>query len=151
MNEHHFPVSQAMYVCISSVFSISSPDLEVMVYDLHVPLAWFDFAPGPLSSHWFPCIRPANETSISRLMLILRLTLAILGPGCWENGKMHGQGVYKYCDGLPMPCYIEESLGQCCICCISLGRLGYPYIMTMTFSPLALVMDKHLMASTVQL
>lgn len=47
---------------------------------------------------------------------------------------MHGQGVYKYCDGLPMPCYIEESLGQCCI---SLGRLGYRDIMTMTFSPLA--------------
>lgn len=64
VNELHFPVSegQAMYVCISNVFSISSPDLEVMVYDLHIPLAWFDFAPGPLSSHWFPCIRPANET-----------------------------------------------------------------------------------------
>lgn len=41
VNELHFPVSegQAMYVCLSNVFSISSPDLEVMVYDLHIPLA----------------------------------------------------------------------------------------------------------------
>ena len=54
-----------------------------------------------------------------------------LGSGCWENGKMHGQGVYKYCDGLPMPCYVEELPGQCCI---SLGRLGYRDIMTVTFS-----------------
>ena len=54
---------------------------------------------------------------------------------------MHGQGVYKYCDGLPMPCYIEESLSQCCI---NLGRLGYRDIMTMKFQPLALVNDKNL-------